>query len=353
VHEAPGALPGCERRLVEKPGFTKIPQESAPPMFYLPVRRLFCFVIAALVLPIAALAQDFPNKPVTLIVPWPAGGSTDLAMRALAEATQKYLGQAIVIDNKPGGGGTLGPGNMAQTARPDGYTLSQAPLGLYRIPHMQKVAFDPQKDFSYILNLTGYTFGFVVRADAPWKTFRELLDFAKANPGKVNYGSTGTGTSPHLIMEMIGSKEGIDWTHVPFKGNADGTAALLGGHIMGMSDATGWGPHVDAGRFRLLVTFGASRTKRWPMVPTAKELGLGIVANSPYGLVGPKGMDPRVVKILHDAFKKGLEDPIHLGAVEKYDQEIFYMGSEEYAKWAAETYREERKLIERLGLLAK
>ncbi len=322
-------------------------------MFYLPVRRLFCFVIAALVLPIAALAQDFPNKPVTLIVPWPAGGSTDLAMRALAEATQKYLGQAIVIDNKPGGGGTLGPGNMAQTARPDGYTLSQAPLGLYRIPHMQKVAFDPQKDFSYILNLTGYTFGFVVRADAPWKTFRELLDFAKANPGKVNYGSTGTGTSPHLIMEMIGSKEGIDWTHVPFKGNADGTAALLGGHIMGMSDATGWGPHVDAGRFRLLVTFGASRTKRWPMVPTAKELGLGIVANSPYGLVGPKGMDPRVVKILHDAFKKGLEDPIHLSAVEKYDQEIFYMGSEEYAKWAAETYREERKLIERLGLLAK
>ncbi len=322
-------------------------------MFYLPVRRLFCFVIAALVLPIAALAQDFPNKPVTLIVPWPAGGSTDLAMRALAEATQKYLGQTIVIDNKPGGGGTLGPGNMAQTARPDGYTLSQAPLGLYRIPHMQKVAFDPQKDFTYILNLTGYTFGFVVRADAPWKTFREFLDYAKANPGKVNYGSTGTGTSPHLIMEMIGAKEGIDWTHVPFKGNADGTAALLGGHIMGMSDATGWGPHVDAGRFRLLVTFGASRTKRWPAVPTAKELGLGIVANSPYGLVGPKGMDPRVVKILHDAFKKGLEDPIHLSAVEKYDQEIFYMSSEEYAKWAAETYREERKLIERLGLLAK
>ncbi|MCX7154456.1 MAG: tripartite tricarboxylate transporter substrate binding protein [Proteobacteria bacterium] len=322
-------------------------------MFYLPVRRLFCFVIAALVLPIAALAQDFPNKPVTLIVPWPAGGSTDLAMRALAEATQKYLGQTIVIDNKPGGGGTLGPGNMAQTARPDGYTLSQAPLGLYRIPHMQKVAFDPQKDFTYILNLTGYTFGFVVRADAPWKTFREFLDYAKANPGKVNYGSTGTGTSPHLIMEMIGAKEGIDWTHVPFKGNADGTAALLGGHIMGMSDATGWGPHVDAGRFRLLVTFGASRTKRWPTVPTAKELGLGIVANSPYGLVGPKGMDPRVVKILHDAFKKGLEDPIHLSAVEKYDQEIFYMSSEEYAKWAAETYREERKLIERLGLLAK
>jgi tripartite-type tricarboxylate transporter receptor subunit TctC len=320
------------------------------------VQRSFSLLLALLAGLLAApvaLAQDFPNKPVTLIVPWPAGGSTDLAMRALAEATQKYLGQNIVIENKPGGGGTIGPGNMAQTAKPDGYTVSQAPLGLYRIPHMQKVSFDPLKDFTYILNLTGYTFGFVVRADAPWKTFREFLDYAKANPGKVNYGSTGTGTSPHLIMEMIGAKEGIEWTHVPFKGNADGTAALMGGHIMGMSDATGWGPHVDAGRFRLLVTFGAHRTKRWPSVPTASELGLGIIANSPYGLVGPKGMDPRVVKILHDAFKKGLEDPIHLRAVEKYDQEIFYMSSEDYAKWAAETFREERKLIERLGLLAK
>lgn len=319
----------------------------------LKISPVWCLLPVLLVLAFGAVAQDFPNKPVTLIVPWPAGGSTDLAMRALAEATQKYLGQTIVIENKPGGGGTLGPGNMAQTARPDGYTVSQAPLSLYRIPHMQKVAFDPQKDFTYILNLSGYTFGFVVRADAPWKTFRELLDYAKANPGKVNYGSTGTGTSPHLIMEMIGTKEGIDWTHAPFKGNADGTAALLGGHIMGMSDATGWGPHVDAGRFRLLVTFGAGRTKHWPTVPTANELGLDIIANSPYGLVGPRGMAPGVVKTLHDAFKKGLEDPIHLRALEKYDQEIFYMGSEEYAKWAGETYRDERKLIERLGLLAK
>ncbi len=322
-------------------------------MFCLRLCRLFALSVAALVFPMAAMGQDFPGKAVTLIVPWPAGGSTDLAMRALAEATQKYLGQNIVIENKPGGGGTLGPGIMAQSARPDGYTVSQAPLGLYRIPHMQKVSFDPQKDFTYIINLTGYTFGFVVRADAPWKTFREFLDFAKANPGKVNYGSTGTGTSPHLIMEMIGAKEGIEWTHVPFKGNADGTSALMGGHIMGMSDATGWGPHVDAGRFRLLVTFGANRTKRWPAAPTASEMGLGIVANSPYGLVGPRGMDPRVVRTLHDAFKKGLEDPLHLRAVEKYDQEIFYMGSEDYAKWAAETFREERKLIERLGLLAK
>jgi tripartite-type tricarboxylate transporter receptor subunit TctC len=316
-------------------------------------RGAFRALLLVLALPLSAAAQEFPAKPLTLIVPWPAGGSTDLAMRALAEATQKYLGQSIIVENKPGGGGTLGPGNMAQTARPDGYTLAQAPLGLYRIPHMQKVSFDPMKDFTYILNLTGYTFGFVVRADAPWKTFRDFLDYAKANPGKVNYGSTGTGTSPHLIMEMIGAKEGIEWTHVPFKGNADGTASLMGGHIMGMSDATGWGPHVDAGRFRLLVTFGANRTKRWPAVPTANELGLGIVANSPYGLVGPRGMDPKVVKILHDAFRKGLEDPIHLRAVEKYDQEIFYMGSDDYAKWAAETYREERKLIERLGLLAK
>ena len=303
--------------------------------------------------PLLGKASSFPDRPVKIVVPFAPGGPTDLLARALGRYLQADVGQPFLVENKAGGGGIVGSIYVAK-AKPDGYTLLLVANGHAILPSTTaNLPFDPQKDFTYIINLTGYTFGFVVRADAPWKTFREFLDFAKANPGKVNYGSTGTGTSPHLIMEMIGAKEGIEWTHVPFKGNADGTSALMGGHIMGMSDATGWGPHVDAGRFRLLVTFGANRTKRWPAAPTASEMGLGIVANSPYGLVGPRGMDPRVVRTLHDAFKKGLEDPLHLRAVEKYDQEIFYMGSEDYAKWAAETFREERKLIERLGLLAK
>lgn len=301
----------------------------------------------------AASAQDFPSRPITLIVAFPAGGSTDLSMRAFAEAASRQLRVPVLVENRPGGGGTLGPGAMAQTAKPDGYTLAQMPLGMFRIPHMQKVSFDPIRDFSYIINLTGYTFGVVVRADAPWKTFREFLDHAKANPGKVSYGSTGTGTSPHLIMEAIAQREGIDLVHVPYKGSADMTPALLGGHIMAQSDATGFGNHVDAGRMRLLVTFGNVRTKRWPNVPTARELGLGIVSNSPYGIAGPRGMEPRTVALLHDAFKRALEDPEHVKVLDKYDQEMSYMNSADYLRWAQDTYREERALIERLGLLAK
>ena len=312
-------------------------------------------VLAACVLCFAsaATAQDFPSRPITLIVAFPAGGPTDLSMRAFAEAASRQLKVPVLIENRPGGGGTLGPGSMAQIAKPDGYTVAQMPLGMFRIPHMQKVSFDPIRDFSYIINLTGYTFGVVVRADAPWKTFREFLDYAKANPGKVSYGSTGTGTSPHLIMEAIAQREGLDLVHVPYKGSADMTPALLGGHIMAQSDATSFGNHVDAGRMRLLVTFGNVRTKRWPNVPTAKELGLGIVSNSPYGIAGPRGMDPRTVALLHDAFRRALEDPEHVKVLDKYDQEMTYMNSADYLKWAQDTYREERALIERLGLLAK
>jgi tripartite-type tricarboxylate transporter receptor subunit TctC len=313
-------------------------------------------LLAAIALGVAmpyAIAQDFPARPITILVPWPAGGSTDQAMRALAEAAARHFKVPVLVENRPGAGGTLGPIHLAQTAKPDGYTISQMPMGMFRIPHMQKMQVDSLRDFTYLINLTGYTFGVVVRADAPFKTFREFLDHAKKNPGKVSYGSTGTGTSPHLLMEMVAQREGIEFLHVPYKGNADLTAALLGGHVMAQSDATGWGPQVDAGKARLLVTFGNQRTKRWPNVPTAQELGLGIVSNSPYGLVGPKGMDAKIAARLHDGFKVALEDPLHLAALEKYDQELFYMNSADYEKWARETFAAERTLIERLGLLAK
>jgi tripartite-type tricarboxylate transporter receptor subunit TctC len=218
---------------------------------------------------------------------------------------------------------------------------------------MQKVDWDPLRDFTYVIGLTGYTFGVVVRADSPIKSFGELLDYARANPGTLSYGSTGTGTSPQLLMEEVAMKAGVDFLHVPFKGNADSTQALMGGHIMAQSDSTSWGRFVDAGQFRLLVTFGASRTKRWPGVPTAKELGFDIVSTSPYGIVGPRGMEPHVVKVLHDGFKKALEDPGHLKVLDQLDQELWYQSSDDYARYARETLRKERALIERLGLLAK
>lgn len=301
----------------------------------------------------SAQAQAFPSKPVTLIVPWPAGGSTDRHLRGLAEIASRHLGQPIVIENKPGGGGTLGPGTMALNARPDGYTIAQYPLGMLRIPHMQKTAWHPLNDFSFIIGVTGYTFGFVVKADSPYKSFNDYIAAARQQPGKIDYGSTGQGTSPHLLMEELADAAKVELNHVPYKGNADLMQAVLGGHVMAGSDATGWDKMVEAGQMRLLLTFGEQRTQRWPNVPTAKDLGYNVVSTSPYGLVGPKGMDPAVVRSLHDAFKKAMEDPKHMELLGQLNQAPWYKSPEDYRAWAQATFAKDKALIERLGLAAK
>lgn len=300
-----------------------------------------------------AWAQNFPSRPITLIVPWPADGSTDRHLRTLAEIASTHLGQPIVVDNRPGAGGTLGPGTMALQARPDGYTIAQFPLGMLRMPHMQRTNWHPINDFSFILGVSGYTFGFVVRADSPYKTFQDYVEAARKEPGKIDYGSTGTGTSPHLLMEEVAAAVGIKLNHVPFRGNADLMQAVLGGHVSAGSDATGWDRFVDAGQMRLLLTFGEQRTKRWPDVPTARDLGYNVVSQSPYGLVGPKGMDPAVVRTLHDAFKKAMEDPRHLEVLAQLNQDMWYRNSEDYRAWAVTTFEKDRQLIERLGLAAR
>jgi tripartite-type tricarboxylate transporter receptor subunit TctC len=317
------------------------------------MRTAIRFLVLALVSVAApAIAQDFPSRPVTLIVPWPAGGSTDLVMRALAEATQKHLGQPIVVENRAGAAGTLGATAMV-TAKPDGYTVTQIPITVFRIPHLNKTGFDPLVDLTYLIGISGYTFGIVVRADSPWKTFAELVAYAKDNPGKLSYGTPGANTSLHVTMEDIAYRYGIKWTHVPFRGNADNMQALLGGHIQASADATGWGPHVEAGKMRLLATWGAQRTKRWKDVPTLKELGYDIVSTSPYGIAGPKGMDPKVARALHDAFRKGMEDPTHLQAMEKFDQDLLYMSSDDYAKFARDSFEAERATMARLAATQK
>ena len=299
----------------------------------------------------AAGAQTFPNKPITLICPWPPGGSTDLHLRKLAEIASKHLGQNVVVENRPGGSGLNGPVGMSKTARPDGYTISQLVITAYRIPYMQKVDWDPLNDFSYIIGLAGYTFGIVVKNDSPFKTFGDLIAYAKANPGKLSYATPGTGTSLHLAMSDIEAKAGVEFLHVPFKGYADGALALMGGHVMMQIDSTGWAKLVDGGNLRLLATLGDKRT-RWN-APTVSELGVNTVSTSPYGLVAPKGLPPAVAKVLHDAFKKAMEDPEHHKVLQQLEGVYWYKSGEDYAKWAAETMKTERAVIERVGLLLK
>ena len=296
-----------------------------------------------------AQAQGFPVRPIKLIVAFPAGGPTDITMRALADNASKILGQPVIIDNKPGAGGTL-PAQQLQTSQPDGYTLAQIPLGVFRLPYTTKINWDPVKDISYVLNVTGYAFGIVVPADSPFKTWADFVAYAKANPGRLTYGSTGTLTSPHLTTELIAQKAGIELQHIPYKGSADLMLAVISGQLMAAADSTGFAPQVEAGKLRVLNTWGEKRLDKFPNAPTLKELGYDIVQNSPFGIGAPKGTPPDVVKRLHDAFKKAMEEPSYVSALGRYDMLPNYMGTADYSKFAQETFLKEKALVEKLGL---
>jgi tripartite-type tricarboxylate transporter receptor subunit TctC len=287
---------------------------------------------------------------VTLIVPQPAGGATDVSIRALAAATEKHLGKGFVIENRPGAGGTLGTTVMAATAKPDGYTLSATTAAVFRLPFLTKTTFDPISDLTYIIGVSGFLFGAVVRADARWRTFQELLSYAKANPGKITFGSPGAGSLPHITMEQIAKQQGFTWVHVPFRGNAESNTALMGAHVDVVADGSGWGPLVNDGKFRLLVIFGSKRAKSWPNVPTLKEVGIDMEVNGPYGITGPKRMDPMTVKILHDAFKKGMGEQAFAATLQKLEQDALYMSSEDYRNYAIEQVIAEKQMVEELGL---
>jgi tripartite-type tricarboxylate transporter receptor subunit TctC len=317
-------------------------------------RRHLLQSAAALAVPLlgplgAAQAQSFPARPIKLVIAFPAGGPTDITMRVLADNASKILGQPVIVENKPGAGGTL-PALQLQTSAPDGYTVGQIPLGVFRLPYTTKISWDPVKDISYVLNVTGYAFGVLVPADSPLKTWTHFVAWAKANPGKLSYGSTGTMTSPHLTMELIAQKLGLELLHVPYKGSADLMQSILGGNIMAAADSTGFAPQVEAGKLRVLNTWGAQRLAKFPDAPTLKELGLDIVQNSPFGIGAPKGTPPAVVKRLHDAFKQAMEQENYKTALGRYDMVPMYMSSAAYTRFAQETFLREKALVEKLGL---
>ena len=313
-------------------------------------RQLVQLAAAAVVAPaLSARAQSFPAKTIKLIIAFPAGGPTDITMRSLADGASKILGQSVIVENKPGAGGTL-PAQTLQTSAADGYTLAQIPLGVFRLPYTTKINWDPVKDISYVLNVTGYAFGLVVPTDSPLRTWTHYVGWAKANPGKLSYGSTGTLTSPHLTMELIAQKLGLQLLHVPYKGSADLSQAILGGHIMSAADSTGFAPLVESGKLRVLNTWGAQRLPKFPDAPTLKELGLDLVQNSPFGIGAPKGTPAAVIKRLHDAFKQAMEQDSYKTALARYDMVPMYMSTAGYSKFAADTFVREKALIEKLGL---
>lgn len=314
-------------------------------------RRTVLTAVCAGMVPVFGFAQgNFPIKPINLIVPWPAGGATDISLRLLAELAGKSLGQRVVIENRPGAGGTLAM-PMLQQAAPDGYTLAQLPYPVLRAPYLQKVSWDPIRDTTPIIQISGVTFGVVVPAASPFKAFDDLLLFAAIKPGELTISTNGQGTTPHVVLDEIFGRKKLSYIHVPYKGTAEQMLAVSSGHLMAGVNSNGFAPFLDTGKLRLLVTFGEQRSQRWPQVPTLKELGHGVVAMSPYGLVGPRGMEVQTVRILHDAFKVALFDSQHIAELAKYEQEPNYLDTKDYAVALREAYASERRNVERLGIM--
>lgn len=319
-------------------------------------RTLLGAATAALALPAIAAAQStssWPARPITLIVPWPAGGQTDLTMRLLAELASRQLGQPVVVENRPGAAGTL-VGPALHAAAPDGYTIGQLPLTLYRAPLQRKVPWDPLRDIQPVIQVSGVTFGIVVPADSAFQSFADLVAWGRQHPGQLTVGSTGQGGTAHLAMEDVLSREGVRYLHVPYKGTADQMLAVATKTLMVGVNSTGYAPYVESGRLRLLATFNPQRSRRWPQVPTLRELGHpDAVYTSPYGIGMPAGGDPQVVRKLHDAFRAALFDPLHLQELARYDMEPEYLDTAAYTRHVHEAVAREKVLLARLGLVPR
>jgi tripartite-type tricarboxylate transporter receptor subunit TctC len=314
-------------------------------------RRVVLGAVAALAAPAGSRAQPrFPDRPITVLVPFPPGGATDVQMRGLAEAATRAFGQTVLTENRPGAGSTLGPAAVAR-AKPDGYLISQMTLPALRLPFMQRMPYDPRRDFTPILHLTGYTFGVLVRADSPWASWKDLVADARARPNQHRWGNTGANGTPHLAMMELAERERLEVEHIPFRGESEGTTALLGGHIEAQAAGTGAAPLVADGKLRYLNVWTRERVPRFTDVPTLLELGYaGMVVTSPYGLVAPAGLDPAILAVLHDGFRRALYDPAHLAVLARLDQPVEYLDSAAYARNMAETIDFEEQRVTRLGL---
>ena len=312
---------------------------------------LINLVFIPFVLPV--LAQEYPTKPVNLIIPYPAGGSTDVTGRVLATAARRFLGQPLIVENKSGGGGTVGV-NLVITRPPDGYTLSIFPSAPIAVAaHVGKLNFHPLDDMTHILRYSGYTFGIVVRADSPWKTVQDFLQYAKQNPQKISFGSPGVGTTGHLAMEELSMLAGVQLIHVPYKGVAETNTALMGGHVDIVSDSSGWAPMVDAGKFRLLATYAQQRLARYPQAPTLKEVGYDVFYSSPLEIIGPKGLPRAVAQKVHEAFKKAMDDPDYQNTLKNFDMPNLYLNAEDVEKADRQEYERLGRLVLKLGLQPK
>lgn len=307
-------------------------------------------------LPVVAVraAERFPAKPVTIIVPYAAGGTVDLYFRDLAKLAAKHLGQSILVENKAGAGGAMGAIQLARVPKSDGYTLAVATEGLLRLPYLEQVEYDINRDFTYVIGLAAFNFGLAVRKDSPFNSLAEVIRAGRERPGAVNYAAGNANTTMPLMMAKVAKDTGTRLLHVPFRSGIEMLQALLGGHVdMIMDSSGGMGSQIDAGTLRLLATFGETRSLRWPGVPTAKELGVDATGILYFGLVAAKDLDSGSVSVLHDALRKAIAEPEHTELLKKFDMLPWYQSPGDFKDIFARGYKRYGEILQQAGMRKK
>ena len=297
-------------------------------------------------------AEPYPTREIELIVPFNTGGGIDLMSRALAPKLSEILGKPVLVVNKPGAAGTVGTA-LAVQRKPDGHTLvSLSPSCILFAPNFQKVPFDPIKDITYIAGWVDQPFGIQVRADSPWKTLDDLIDYAKKNPGKVKHGHLGTNSLGHIYMEAIAKDRGVDWIHVPYQGDGTTIPALLGGHVDVATIAVAWVPHARSGQIRPLALFGTKRFKSFPELPTLNELGFNYYAGGAgfLGVGAPAGLPEEIRKKLEDTFKTAVNTPEFVKTTENLSLEVWFRPGDELKTSAKEGLKAINDMAVRVGL---
>jgi tripartite-type tricarboxylate transporter receptor subunit TctC len=310
---------------------------------------LFVMLVAPGNIECAGPQETYPNGPVTMIVSWAAGGAADTSARALAEASKRFLGQPIVVQNMAGAGGAQGAVHVAK-AKPDGYTILYTTGSMVTQPHFEDVPYKVLEDYIPVIQVGGYPTMLVVKSDSKFKNFKDVVEYAKKNPGKLNYSTSGFGSIHHLLAELLFQTAGIQLTHVPFQDLRQGVTALLGGHL-DLAAATPFDvvSNLQEGRVRSLGLFLGERYKGLPEIPTFKEQGYESVGFGWWGVAVPKGTPNRITQKLHDAFKQGTENPPFTTVMSNLKTPILYLNSKDFANRWKEDYKKYAEVAKRLS----
>jgi len=295
-------------------------------------------------------AEKFPEKPIKILVGFVPGGTVDLNARMLGSLVSEDLGQPAVVVNKPGATATIAAAELA-SSKPDGYTLMLTPILTTSLtPFFIKIKYDPLKSFEPIASTFATNYGLCVRHDAPWKTFKEMIEWARANPGELSVSDTGKGSPHYPAFEMIARKENIKWKHVPYPGGLPAATALLGGHVKAHFGSGSHLPFLESGQFRLLLAYSPKRFTKFPDVPTMKEVGYEIPDSRTHIIIAPKGAPEPVLKILEDTFAKAVKHDAYKSFLKNIFLEPDYRNREEAKNLIEAEYKGWDEILDRLGI---